>query len=225
VCGRFTQSFSWEEVREFLNVTGKAPNLRPRYNLAPSEDAAVVRVDRHGNRRLHMLRWGLVPYWSPGPSTRFSTINARAETVAEKPAFREAYRRRRCLVPADGFYEWQSRGAGKPKQPYWIGMADRGLFAFAGLWDRWQSGDEIIRSFTIIVTDANALTQSIHDRMPVIVDPADFDEWLLEGGRALLKPYPADKMRVHPVGTHVNKPENDDPSCKERVAVEPDTAP
>ena len=144
-------------------------------------------------------------------------INARAETVAEKPSFRAAYKYRRCLVPTDGFYEWQKTKEGK--QPHLIGMADGTPFAFAGLWEHWERNGSVIESCTILTTDANELVSSIHNRMPVILEPADFDEWLspkIQGGdklRHLLRPFPAQGMKAFPVSTVVNNPRNEDPSC------------
>ncbi len=167
MCGRFTLRTPTHRLAEAFGVRD-LPNLPPRYNIAPTQDAAVVRPGPEGEaRELAMLRWGLVPSWSEGPSA-YSMINARAETVATKPAFRAAFRHRRCLVPADGFYEWQRVDGGK--QPYLVELASGEPFAFAGLWEHWEGGD-VIESFTIIVTEANELLRPIHERMPVILDP------------------------------------------------------
>ena len=206
-----------EALRRIFKTTGPLPNIRPRYNLAPTQDAPIVRMTG-GDRELVMLRWGLVPSWSDGPDTRYRMINARAETVATKPAFRSAFKLRRCLVPADGFYEW--RKAENGKQPYRIALQDGEPFAFAGLWERWGvPGNEIVESFTIIVTEANELIRVIHDRMPVILDAADYDEWLQgSDGEHLLKPFSSDRMAAHPVSTYVNSPKNDDPKCIEPLA-------
>ncbi len=215
MCGRFTLRTPAHRLAEAFGV-GDLSNLPPRYNIAPTQDAAVVRPGPEGEaRELVMLRWGLVPSWSYGPSA-YSMINARAETVATKPAFRAAFRHRRCLVPADGFYEWQKVDGGK--QPYLVELASGEPFAFAGLWEHWEGG-EVIESFTIVVTEANELLRPIHERMPVILDPPDYNLWL-EAGTAvaraaedLLRPYPADRMAARPVSRRVNNPRYDDPEC------------
>jgi putative SOS response-associated peptidase YedK len=218
MCGRFSQFHSWEEVHAYLNIFGAARNLPARYNIAPTQDAAVVRFGRDG-RGLDFLRWGLVPAWAKDDSLAARMINARAETVAEKPSFRAAYRQRRCLVPADGFYEW--RGPKGAKQPYRILAPGGGLFAFAGLWERWEKGGgEPLESFTIITCEANAKLQALHHRMPVILDPADFDRWLAPDlaaneVQALLRPAPDAAVEFHPVSRHVNNARNDDPACIE----------
>ena len=222
MCGRFTQKYSWREVRDFLDLLGPAQNLQPRYNLAPTQDAFVVRADEKGKRFGSMMRWGLIPPWAKDLKIGYSTINARAETVDTKASFRSAFKKRRCLVPADGFYEWQKREKGK--QPYRITLKDEGIFAFAGLWELWK-GEEEIESFTIIVTDANDFLRPIHDRMPVILEPADYDVWLdgevqsAETLKDLLKSYSSEKMTACPVSKHVNSPKNDDPECIEETAI------
>ena len=171
-----------------------------------------------------MLHWGLVPAWAEEPKVGGQMINARAESAATKPVFREAFRRRRCLVPADGFYEWKKLTSGK--QPYCIRGRDHQPFAFAGLWERWLGSDAYppIESFTILTTEPNALLRPLHDRMPVILDPGDFDLWLdpaigePDRLRRLLSPFPDDRLVAYPVSTRVNRPANDDPSCLEEVA-------
>jgi putative SOS response-associated peptidase YedK len=209
-----------EAMRRLFETAGALANIPPRYNVAPTQDAPVVRLRADGERAIAMLRWGLVPAWSEGPDSGYRMINARAETVATKPAFRGAFRRRRCLVPADGFYEWRKEGA--RKQPYRIRLRGGGPFAFAGLWERWspERGDaEVIESFTIVVTDANALLEPIHERMPVILAQSDYGAWLdvqgtePEAAQALLRPYPPDQMEAYPVSLRVNSPRNDDPEC------------
>jgi putative SOS response-associated peptidase YedK len=170
------------------------------------------------------MRWGLIPYWAKDKSFGAKAINAVSETAAEKPAFKESMKKRRCLIPADGFYEWKKLGS--KKQPYNIGMADDGLFAFAGLWDRWKSpeGKEIL-SCTILTTDANPLLKEIHDRMPVIIEKDDYDVWLDPGMTDpdkltdLLKPFDARLMRVYPVSSTVSNVKNDGPECAEEVKV------
>ena len=229
MCGRFTQYFSWQEVRDFMDLTGPAPNLSPRYNLAPSQDAAVVR-EREGERALDMVRWGLVPFWSKDVKIGYKLINARSETVQAKPSFRAAYRSRRCLVPVDGYYEWTRRGS--TRQAWLIGPAKGGLIALAGLWERWIMRDgtalpkslthlkpgDPVETFTILTAPAGGNVASIHHRMPVVLPPEAHDAWLQA------KPVPLDglphaAMSVLPVSSHVNKPSNDDPLCIEAVHI------
>lgn len=217
MCGRFYLDTIQEALLEHFQLDD-APNLIPRFNIAPSQDIAVVRAGGHG-RELAMLHWGLVPSWSKEEKTHYSMINARAETAATKPAFRSAYRQRRCLIPASGFYEWQPGKHGK--QPYCIRPTGDGLFAFAGLWEHWEGEGKTVVSCTILVTDANELLAPIHDRMPVILDPADYNAWLDPHQHdpaalsELLKRYPAAMMRAYPVSRRVNNPINDDPACIE----------
>jgi len=203
-----------------LNVD---PQLPLRFNIAPTQDVAVVRLAKAGGgRELLTMHWGLIPSWAKDPKIGNRMINARAESVAEKPSFRAAFRRRRCLVPADGYYEWQ-KTTGRSKQPYLFHRRDDGPFAFAGLWEHWEKGQGPLQSCTIITTEANDLARPIHDRMPVILSPGDYDAWLdpSNGGGepllALLAPYEGDDLVAEPVSTYVNKPTNDDPRC---VAVE-----
>ncbi len=227
MCGRFTQRLSWAELHELMDLIGAPLNLQPRYNVAPGQDVAIVRAADAG-RRLSMLRWGLVPAWARDTAIGNRLINARSETVAEKPAFRAAYRRRRCLVPADGFYEWQRRGG--TRQPWLFSLRDGSPFAFAGLWERWTApegpapagslfGPEPggpVETFTILTTAANATVAAVHARMPVILPPDARVPWLA-GEDIPLGPYPADEMRAHPVSTLVNKADNDDPRCVEPI--------
>ena len=227
MCGRITQRFSWQELHELLSLVGPPVNLRPRYNAAPGQRIAAVRREDDG-LRLAMLRWGLIPAWAKEQNIGYKLINARAETAHEKPSFRAAFRARRCLIPVDGFYEWQ--GKGKTRQPWLIGMKADGVFAFAGLWERWTvpdglsltgslaelaPGDEL-ETCTILTTEANATLAPVHHRMPVILPPAAFDPWLA-GAAVPLAPYPTEAMTLHPVSTHVNKPVNDDERCVEVV--------
>ncbi len=187
MCGRYSITKPVEAMRQLFDFAGPLPNLPARYNVAPTQEVPIIRSqggdgDGGGGRALAMLRWGLIPFWAKEPSIAYRMINARAETVATKPAFRAAFRARRCLVPADGFYEWQKRG--RAKQPFRIVLKGEALFAFAGLWERWSGGEgEVIESCTIIVTEANELLRPIHDRMPVILDPADLGAWL-DGSQA-----------------------------------------
>jgi putative SOS response-associated peptidase YedK len=213
MCGRYSITTNPEAMRRLFQFLNATPNVRPRYNAAPTDELPVVRLDKEGNRELAMLRWGLIPSWAEDPKIGYSTINARAETVATKPAFREAFRKRRCLVPADGFYEWENTRDGK--QPYRITLKDGEPFAMAGLWEWWRRGEQRIESFTIIVTTANELSRRIHDRMPVILHPDTWDAWLTakdaETPTVLLQPYPASQMTIYPVSKRVGNVKNDDP--------------
>ena len=178
-----------------------------------------------GRRRMFaLMRWGLIPYWAKDVSIGAKAINAVAETAAEKPMFQDAMKRQRCLIPANGFYEWKKIDA-KSKQAYHIGLVDDELFAFAGLWDRWKGPDGVIQSCTILTTEANSLLRDVHDRMPVIVPPEDYELWLDPGVTDpvriadLLKPFDARLMRKYPVSSTVNKVGNDGPECAEEVAT------
>lgn len=204
------------------------PTLSPRYNIAPMQDVPIVRVNAHGVRELVLVRWGLVPRWAKDPSIGSRMINARGETAKEKPAFRTAYRRHRCLLPASGFYEWMPREGGK--QPVHIAMKDGAPFALAGLAERWLQPDgEPLDTCTIVTTDANDLLKPVHERMPVIVAPDDYARWLdpaIADPSDLVGPYPPDAMRYVPVSTKVNSVRHDDATLIEPVgaaaqAVEP----
>lgn len=216
MCGRYTLSTPGAAVAELLELE-EAPELAPRYNIAPTQQSPVVRL-AGGRRILEHMRWGLVPYWAAEPGIGNRMINARSETVADKPAFRDSFRRRRCLVPADGFFEWRSTPSSK--QPYLFRLTGGGPFAFAGLWDRWVPHEgPPIESFTILTTRPNALVQPIHDRMPVIVSPAHHRLWLdpqqteRAGLSAVLQPLAAGEMTAFPVSTAVNRPAHDEPEC------------
>jgi putative SOS response-associated peptidase YedK len=192
--------------------------LVPRFNIAPSQDVAIVRTNANGDRVLGLVRWGLVPSWSKG-LPKVQPINARAETVPTSGMFRSAFKSRRCLIPADGFYEWQKLDA-KNKQPMFIHFPDNRPFGFAGLWESWKpSEDESpLLTCTIITTVPNALMSPIHNRMPVIIKPEDYEQWLdpkTEASEAvgLMKPYPDGKLAVKPVSKLVNNPRNDSPDC------------
>lgn len=220
MCGRFVRFSSVDKFAELFGARDGF-DLSPRYNIAPTQAVLAARNALEGGRELVALHWGLVPHWAKEPKTGYSTINARAETVAEKPAFRKAFRYRRCLIAADGFYEW--RRMGSVKQPYYIGLEDGEPFAFAGIWEHWEGQGEMIDSCAIIVTQANELVAPIHDRMPVILDPADYEPWMdpelqdPERLKALLRPYPAERMRAYPVSTRVNNPKNDQPELVARI--------
>ncbi len=229
MCGRFTNRFSWKELHERMDLIGTPLNLRPRYNVAPSQDIAVVRAAQEG-RTLAMLFWGLIPAWARDPAIGHKLINARSETAAEKPSFRTAFRHRRCLIPADGFYEWQRRG--RTRQPWLFGFRDGAPLVFAGLWERWTvSADaaltgsfaerrpgDVVETCTILTTSANETVAPVHGRMPVILPPNAWSAWLA-GEEVSLDPCPTDAMTAWPVSTHVNLPSNDDPRCVEPVAL------
>jgi putative SOS response-associated peptidase YedK len=226
MCGRYAQYRTGGDLESELGATfdGDAPS--PRYNIAPGSQVLVCRADSTGARSFAMLHWGLIPSWSKDRKIGYRTINARAETVADKPAFRAALKHRRCLIPADGFYEWTTTPSGK--QPYFISRADRRPIAFAGLWEHWTDQDtgEQVQSCTIIVTEANALVRAIHDRMPVILQPEDYGLWLdprvrvREPLEPLLRPLDPELMAMHPVDRRVNRPQQDDPGLIEPIELE-----
>lgn len=216
MCGRYTLTARPDAIATAFGATEVGADLRPRYNIAPGQNVAVIA--NRTPRRVEFFRWGLVPSWAKDPAIGHRMINARAETAADKPSFRSALRRRRCLVLADGFYEWKREG--KHKVPYYLYRAEHAPFAFAGLWEAWHPDDTPpLHSCTILTTEANPLVAPIHDRMPVILPPAEYDLWLTEAAldpevvRPLLEPYPAEALRAHPVSTLVNRPTNDDPAC------------
>ena len=211
VCGRYVLTSPGEAIAEHFRLAD-LPAYPPRYNIAPTQDALVVRETPEGNREAVTLRWGLIPFWAKDRSIGSRLINARAEGVVDKPAFRAAFRRRRCLVPADGFFEWRTLASGR-KQPYYIRLASGEPFAMAGLWEQWRppAGDAIA-TFTIVTTAANAELRALHDRMPVIVAPTDYDEWLSSPNpSALLGPWAGTAFAIAPIGTRVNDVRNDDP--------------
>jgi putative SOS response-associated peptidase YedK len=216
MCGRFTLTAPARDVADLLGLP-QAPDLAPRYNIAPTQTIAAVRsVEGLPLRELVFLRWGLVPPWAADLRLGASLLNARAETVADKPAFRAAFARRRCLVPADGFYEWRTI-AGK-KQPTCFRLREGRPFAFAALWERWQGLDgPPVESCAILTTQANDLVRPVHERMPVLVDARHHDLWLngrgTEALRALLRPWSAEDMTAMPVSAHVNNPRHDDVRC------------
>jgi putative SOS response-associated peptidase YedK len=221
MCGRYSLAATEEELLETFDVPILTFEHRPRYNIAPGQEAPVVAEDRAG-RRIGLLEWGFLPAWKDEPTGGF--VNARAESVASKASFREAFRRRRCLVPADGFYEWRSEGG--RKVPYWIHPPDDGLLAFAGLWTSWRRPDaEARHTFAILTTDANREVSDIHDRMPVVVSPEDRDAWLdrdtpPERLDAVLHPAPDGVLALRRVSTRVNRPDDDDPGLIEPVDEE-----
>lgn len=216
-----------EALAVVFGVDQLLTDFTPRWNIAPSQEVPVVASPR-GTRSLSALRWGLVPSWADDPKVGYRMINARSETAATKPAFRTAWKhRRRCLIPATGFYEWQKSGQPKgPKTPFWIHMADGRPFAFAGLWETWKGKDgetSPLHSFTILTTSPNPYLAKIHDRMPVILgEEREWDRWLdpeveSDAVTDLLRPYPPEEMHAYPVSTYVNKPGNEGPECVEEV--------
>ena len=218
MCGRFTLFEADNILSKEFGVSGFSP-LSPRYNIAPSQPVAAVRAAPAGaGREFALLRWGLIPSWSKNPAIGNRLINARAETAREKPSFRNAFRRHRCLIPTNGFFEWQRREHGK--QPYFVRMRDGRPFAFAGLWDRWESPETgVIESCAILTTAANAVLAPIHDRMPVILPPTEYERWLdpalpnTDSLAPLLAPFPPDGMLAFPVSPRVNAPAVDDERC------------
>jgi putative SOS response-associated peptidase YedK len=222
MCGRFALIVDASVLADVFDVD-PPHDFEPRFNIAPTQNIPIVRTGRALTRECEMVRWGLIPPWAKDMTIGAKMINARAETVAEKPSFRAAVKRRRCLVPANGFYEWVTTKNGK--RPYFIHFEDRRTFAFAGLWERWTArGGASLESCTIITTTANELISDLHHRMPVILPPEHHGEWLrpesLTNGRLneLLVPHPDEGMAAYQVSTHVNRPANDDAECIARVS-------
>jgi putative SOS response-associated peptidase YedK len=216
MCGRFTLTVDPSELQDTFNNYNFPSRFGPRFNIAPSQP--VLAIPNDDANTADFFIWGLIPMWAKDPSIGSRLINARGETIAEKPSFRGSFKHKRCLILADGFYEWKSIGNRKTKTPYFIYMKDRKPFAFAGLWDSWESPDgSSVKTCTIITTTPNELMRSLHDRMPVILHPRDYAKWLEASSQtpenllSLIKPYPADDMSAHPVSTLVNKPANDTP--------------
>jgi putative SOS response-associated peptidase YedK len=216
MCGRFAQKSSAKKVSKQFKVE-EVPSLVERHNVAPTQSVLVVREP--DAREAVLLKWGLVPRWARDPTIGNRLINARAETVTEKPSFREALSRRRCLVPMEGFYEWARRG--DRKRPFYFHMRDGEPFAVAGLWELWEGDGDPLETCTLLTTGANELLAGYHDRMPVIVRPENYDLWLDAGVRSaerllpLLRPYPREEMTAYSVGLMVNSPSNDSPRCVE----------
>ena len=218
MCGRFTLLVQGEDLDEHFDVE-ETPSLAPRYNIAPTQPVAAVRFNRdRGRRELLHLHWGLIPFWAKDTSMAGRMINARSETVAEKPAFRAAYKYRRCLIPASGFYEWQKQNG--HKQPYYIHHAEAQPLALAGLWEHWQGADgSEIESCTILTTRPNDKIRPLHNRMPVILNTQDYEVWLHSDGQNmdelqhLLRPAPEEALEAYPISTYVNNPQNEGPRC------------
>ena len=205
-------------IQEYFETANEV-DWEPRYNVAPSQSVGIIRQDpSKPERYFSRARWGLIPFWAKDPSIGYKMINGRSETVASKPAFRDALKSRRCLIPADGFYEWLR--AGKTKQPFHFGLDDDSLFAFAGLWERWKDPTgNTVETCTILTTRPNSLLADVHDRMPVILEPDNYDQWLDPGVKddttvmEMLHPYDAHQMKRYPVSTRVNLVKNDDSDC------------
>ena len=220
MCGRFTLGATAATLAAQFDLAN-VPTWTPRYNIAPTQEVLVVlQPSPQANREARLHRWGLIPPWAKDPSIGNRMINARAETVATKPAFRRAFKERRCLLLADGLYEWQRQE--RRKQPFYIRLRDGRPFAFAGLWEHWEGCEGMaIQSCTILTTTSNEVVGRIHDRMPVILNPTDYDRWLDPSIqepavlKPLLRPYSADEMMAYPVSTRVNNPANDSPECVE----------
>lgn len=230
MCGRFTQRLSSAELARAFDARALVDDPGGHFNLAPTQDAAVV-VEREGDRALTAYRWGLIPHWAKDSSIGSRLINARAETLTTGSAFRDAFRRHRCLVPVDGFYEW--RRTEGPRQPFYIRRSDGEPFALAGLWSAWHDPktDELVRTFTIVTTAPNELVGRLHDRMPVIIDRADWSTWLApdvlgsDELLGLLRPFPDGPLEAYPVSRLVNSARNDGPLLVEPVPEEVGEAP
>lgn len=220
MCGRYSLHTNPEVIALYFKL-GLVPEFAPRYNIPPSSKILIVREDKAQGRVADLYRWGLIPIWAKDPAIGNKLANARGETVAEKPSFRSAFKRWRCLIPASGFYEWKALK--DRKQPYYIYPKGADLFAFAGITERWNGPDGPVYTCAIITTDANELMQEIHDRMSVILKPDDHAAWLdpdnqaMAELKALLKPYPSKAMAAHPVSTRVNAPKNNDAELLDRV--------
>jgi len=228
MCGRFARQSTQELLAGWFGISlEEMPWFVPSFNIAPQSTQPIVRMNAEGSGRECVLaRWGLVPAWAKDARIGFSTINARAEDAAAKPAFRDAIRKRRCLVPADAFYEWQHL-EGKSKNPHAIALASGEPFAFAGLWECWNSKEgPPLQTFTVLTTAPNETMSAIHDRMPVILAPEGYDQWLDAGGGGpvpmnLLKPFPAAQMRAWPVSVRVGNVRNNDPELLQPRGQEP----
>jgi putative SOS response-associated peptidase YedK len=225
MCGRYRLSRRKQLVEEYFDTAVWEDDWIPRYNIAPTQPVPVIRQHpRERVRQLSLMRWGLIPHWAKHPSGAASTTNAKSETAATKPAFRDPLKLRRCLIPADAFYEWMK--VGNTKQPYCFEVNDGQLFAFAGLWDGWKDlSGQWMKTCSILTTTSNAVTSTVHHRMPVILYPASYDLWLDPGMKdlaavsKLLQPYGPDEMRSYPVSNRVNHVGNDDEECSRRVML------
>ena len=218
MCGRFTLIADPNQLREIFPWLNIPYPLKPRYNIAPNQPAAIIPND--GKSTLDFFIFGLIPSWTKDTENIYKKINARAETIEQKPSFRNAFKRRRCLIPASGFFEWQKQNKSNRKQPFYIRMKNNKPFAFAGIWEVWNAPDgSIVKSFAIITTQPNELLKDIHNRMPVILPPDKWEQWLspeeipAKQLKPLLKAYPPEELVAYPVSTTVNSPENDRPEC------------
>jgi putative SOS response-associated peptidase YedK len=218
MCGRFTLTVDPADLQDVFGDFVFPAQFAPRYNIAPSQP--VLAIPNDGKNKADFFLWGLIPSWSKDPAIANKLINARGETVAEKPSFRGSFKYKRCIIPADGFYEWKAQAGQKTKTPYFIHMKDSRPFGFAGLWDEWHSPDgNVLRTCTIITTTPNELMSTLHNRMPVILDKQNFGDWLNPMPQTsdnlihLIQSFPADRMAAHPVSTLVNAPGNDRPEC------------
>lgn len=227
MCGRFSLATTADDLAEFFGMD-VFPEFDPHFNLSPSQPICALRQqEKEAKREALWMRWGLIPSWAKDPGIGNRMINARSETVAEKPAFRAAFKKRRCLVPADGFYEWKSEG--RKKQPYFIRSRKDSIMAFAGLWELWSAPDgSEVTSCAILTTQANELMAPIHHRMPVILSPKDFNTWLdteatkPDSLKKLMMPFSAKKLEAYPVSRFVSNPSNDSPQCIEKIELEDD---
>jgi len=219
MCGRYAHLLSWEELHTISSLNVPEISLPKRYNIAPTQLAPVIRAYTSGTHRLDLLRWGIIPSWVKDLKKLAPLINARAETVSEKPSFRSAFQARRCLVPVSGFYEWKAVAGQKTKQPYYITSKGGSPLFFAGIWEEWRSEkEETVTSFSVITTKANDLMATIHERMPVILTQPAFETWLNPKGVAselkyLLVPLASESLQMHPVSSMVNFVKNDSPEC------------
>jgi putative SOS response-associated peptidase YedK len=227
MCGRYRLSRRKQLVEEYFDAAEWQEDWSPRYNIAPTQPVPVIRQNpKEPLRQLGLMKWGLIPSWAHDPSAAAKMINARSETAATKPAFRDPLKHRRCLIPADGFYEWMRTG--KAKQPYCFEVNEGELFAFAGLWDRWKDpSGNWVKTCSILTSTPNAVTSPVHDRMPVILDPESYDLWLdpgmtkVEAVSDLLRPCDARLMRCYPISTRINHGANDDEECSRPVEFAP----
>jgi len=225
MCGRYRLSRRKQLIEEYFDTSPWEDDWSPRYNIAPTQPVPVIRQHpKEPVRQISLMKWGLIPHWAKDPSIATGTINAKSETAAEKPAFRDPLKFRRCLIPADGFYEWKK--VGTSKQPFCFEVNEGELFAFAGLWDGWKNPDgQWIRTCSILTTTPNAVTSTVHDRMPVILDPDSYDLWLDPGTQnvaaisEMMKPYNARLMRCYPLSSSVNHVGNDDEECSRPVEI------
>ena len=217
MCGRFALTANSEELANHFNLNQKV-TLGPRYNIAPSQPVSIIRSTTSGNK-LSAVRWGLIPHWAKDEKISYKLINARSETIQEKPSFRDAFKSRRCLIPATGFYEWKHEG--RMKQPYYIKMKNGSLFAMAGIWESWQSPQgKTIESCSIITTEPNGIVAKIHDRMPVIIPNQSYGLWLSSTGNSLqefLRPHSSFKMTAYPVSGMVNNAKNEGDGCIRKI--------